>query len=254
MDLTAFHHPGSLLALLAAAFIVGLSKGGLAGVGVMAVPVLALALPPVQAAGILLPLLCLSDLFSMYAWWGEWDRRTLWLMLPGAILGIGIGWATAALVPEPVVLLLVGVIALAFVGRWLVLRRAGPQAARAQRPAAGQGWGAVAGYTSFVAHAGGPPFQVYALPLGLSPRVLTSTSVIFFAIVNYVKLIPYLALGQFDATNLALSGLLAPVAVAATYLGAWIVRRMRAEVFYPITYALTALVGLKLVWDGLLAL
>ena len=97
-------------------------------------------------------------------------------------------------------------------------------------------------------------FSVYALPLGLSPRALTSTSVLFFTVVNYVKLIPYFALGQFDGTNLATSALLAPVAVAFTFVGAWIIRRMRAEVFYPVTYALTDVVGVKLVWDGLTAL
>jgi hypothetical protein len=250
MDL-AFQDPLTLLVLLLGAAVVGLAKGGLAGLGVMAVPVLALVLPPVQAAGILLPILCLSDLISLWSWWGSWDPRVLRQMLPGAVAGIGVGWATAALVPEPAVLLIVGVIALAFVGRWAWARRAQAPQAAPQRHGRAAAWGGLAGYTSFVAHAGGPPFSVYALPLGLDPRVLTGTSVAFFAVVNYVKLIPYFALGQFDGANLATSALLAPVAVLFTFAGAAIVRRMRAEVFYPVTYALTALVGLKLVWDGL---
>lgn len=254
MSLDTLADPFALAVLLLGAAVVGLSKGGLAGLGVMAVPVMALAIPPVQAAAILLPLLCLSDLIALWTWWGSWSRRVLLQMLPGALGGIGLGWATAALIPEAAVLLIVGIIALAFVGRWAWAQWARRVDARSERHGAAAAWGGLAGYTSFVAHAGGPPFQVYALPLGLDPRVLTGTSVAFFAVVNYVKLVPYFALGQFDGENLALSALLAPVAVLFTYLGAWIIRRMRAEVFYPLTYALTALVGLKLAWDGLLGL
>jgi uncharacterized membrane protein YfcA len=213
----------------------------------MAVPVLALALPPVQAAAIILPILCLTDIVATWTWWGTWSRRTLASMLPGALAGIGVGWLTAAIVSDAVVRLIVGVVV------WLLWHRR-PQAPRPEDPVRASFWGGLAGYTSFVAHAGGPPFQVYALPLGLDPRVLTGTSVAFFTIVNYIKLIPYFALGQFDATNLGASALLAPLAVAFTFVGAWIIRRMRAEVFYPVTYAMTALVGLKLVWDGLLGL
>ena len=254
MDLGILQDPFALLALLVGAALVGLSKGGLAGLGVMAVPIMALAISPVRAAAILLPLLCLSDLIALWTWWGTWSRRVLWQMLPGGVAGVGVGWATAALVPEAAVLLIVGVIALAFVARWVWLRRARRTGARPEHHGHAAGWGALAGYTSFVAHAGGPPFQVYALPLGLDPKVLTGTSVAFFAAVNYVKLVPYFALGQFDGANLSASAALAPVAVAFTFAGAWVIRRMRAEVFYPLTYALTALVGAKLAWDGLAGL
>ncbi len=248
--MAAFDDPATLLAMALAAMLVGLAKGGLAGLGVMAVPVLALVLPPIQAAGILLPILCLTDVVSTWTWWGAWNRRTLLMMLPGAIIGIGVGWLTAAIVTDAAVRLIVGVIAIAFVARWLIQRRSGAIAARPEAAAPAAFWGSLAGYTSFVAHAGGPPFSVYAMPLGMSPRMLTGTSVAFFTIVNYVKLIPYLALGQLDATNLAASALMAPVAIAFTYLGAVVIRRMRAEVFYPFTYAMTALVGFKLLWDG----
>jgi uncharacterized protein len=108
----------------------------------------------------------------------------------------------------------------------------------------------VAGFTSFVAHAGGPPFQVYALPLRLDPKVLTGTSVIFFAVVNAVKVAPYAALGFFDARTLLTALVLLPVAVVAVLVGAAVVKRMRAEVFYPFMYVMVALVGLRLVWDG----
>jgi uncharacterized membrane protein YfcA len=251
---TPFVDPLAFLAGVIAAALVGLAKGGLGSVGVMAVPVLSLVMSPVQAAGIMLPILVVSDGFSLWTWWKQWHIRTLQLMLPGAVVGVGIGWATAAFVSDDVVRLIVGVVAVGFVVRWATQGRAARAVARPQRPVAGQFWGGLAGYTSFVAHAGGPPFSVYAMPLNLDPRALTGTSVVFFATVNALKLGPYFALGQFGSENLWSSAVLAPFAIAFTFVGAFIIKRMRAEVFYPIAYALTFLLGVKLIWDGWAAL
>jgi uncharacterized membrane protein YfcA len=157
------------------------------------------------------------------------------------------------MVTADMVRFIVGAIAIIFVGRWLYqLFRHG--ADHKARPSAGAGlfWGLVAGFTSFVAHVGGPPFQIYALPLRMDPKVFTGTSVIFFAITNAVKLVPYFLLGQFDATNLAASAALMPVAPLATLAGAWLVRRMRPEIFYPFTYCTVALIAVKLIYDGML--
>lgn len=241
---------------LPAVILVGLSKGGFGGaVGFVGVPLMALTMSPVQAAAILLPILCVMDIVSVWTWWGVNDRRTLRDMLPGALLGIGLGWATAAFVTIEMVRLIVGVVAVIFVARWVFMELrhklpvvANPNTLRARF------WGAVSGFTSFVAHVGGPPFQVYTLPLRLDPKILSGTAAIFFAITNAVKLVPYFALGQFDATNLTASAVLMPVAPLATLAGAWLVRRMRPEVFYPFTYATVALVSLKLVWDGVFAI
>lgn len=236
-----------------AVILVGLSKGGFAGgVGFVGVPLMALVISPVQAAAILLPILCLMDVAALWSWRGVYDRRTLIDMLPGSLLGIALGWQLAASVTPDVIRLVVGVVALVFVGRWLVseVRRRGAVAASPNRAVAAF-WGAVSGFTSFVAHVGGPPFQMYTLPLRLDPKVLSGTTAIFFAITNAVKLIPYFALGQFDATNLAASAVLMPLAPLATLAGAWLVRRMKPEVFYPLTYATVGLIGLKLVWDGI---
>ncbi len=251
---TPLADPAALVAGVVAAALVGLAKGGLGSVGVLAVPVLSLVISPVQAAGILLPILVVSDGFSLWTWWKSWDLRTLSIMLPGAVFGVGVGWATAALVHEEAVRLIVGVVAVGFVLRWALQGRAARARARPQRAVAGGVWGALAGYTSFVAHAGGPPFSVYAMPLNLDPRLLTGTSVVFFAVVNALKLGPYFALGQFGTENLVTSAMLAPVAVGFTFVGAVIIRRMRAEVFYPVAYALTFLLGVKLIWDGWTAL
>jgi uncharacterized protein len=244
--------PWFYAASVPAVILVGLSKGGFGGaVGFVGVPLMALAISPVQAAAILLPILVMMDLVSLWTWRGVFDRNLLWSMMPGAILGIGAGWLTASLVTADMVRLSVGAVAFVFVLRWVFQQiRHGSGHVAQRNPVLAAFWGTVAGFTSFVAHVGGPPFQVYALPLRLDPKVLTGTSVIFFAVTNALKLIPYFALGQFDGTNLAASVALMPIAPLATLAGAWLVRRMRPEVFYPFTYATVALIAVKLLWDG----
>jgi len=254
VDSFIFSDPYALAAAFAAMAVIGLSKGGLAGMGIMAVPILSLVISPVQAAGILLPILLISDAMSLYTWWGSWDRRTLMLMLPGALVGILIGWATAAFVSDSVVRLIVGFIAIAFVLRWFFSNKIKRATARPHSLPAASFWGTISGYTSFVAHSGGPPYQVYTMPLNMAPRILTGTGVLFFAIVNALKLIPYFALGQFDTENLTTAALLTPIALIFTLAGAAIIRRMSAETFYPIIYAMTFLVGLKMLWDGFFGL
>jgi uncharacterized membrane protein YfcA len=239
-----------------AVILVGLSKGGLGGaMGFVGVPLMALTMSPVQAAAIMLPILCVMDMISLWTWRGNYDRRLLVSMLPGAMAGIALGWATAAMVTADAVRFIVGVVAILFVGRWLYLRyRHGGGHAAGRNPLLAAWWGTVAGFTSFVAHVGGPPFQIYALPLRLDPKVFTGTSVIFFAITNAVKLVPYFALGQFDATNLTASAVLLPLAPLATLSGAWVVRRIKPDLFYLISYLSVAAIALKLVWDGLASL
>lgn len=246
--------PWFYAAAIPAVVLVGLSKGGLGGgVGVIGVPLMALAISPIQAAAILLPILVLMDLASLWSWRGFYDTDVLKTTVPGAMLGIGIGWMMAAFVTESMVRLVVGAVAITFVARWAYQQLRGRgviEKAAPNRMAAGF-WGTVTGITSFVAHAGGPPYQVYTLPLGLDPKVFTGTTVIFFAITNAVKLVPYFALGQFDATNIAASTVLMPLALVSTLVGAFLVKRMRPEVFYLVTYVTVALVAMKLIWDAL---
>ncbi|GAB5506003.1 MAG: sulfite exporter TauE/SafE family protein [Rhizobiaceae bacterium] len=236
-----------------AVMLVGFSKGGFGGaMALVGLPLMALVMPPVQAAAIMLPILIVMDVVSLWTWRGTYDRKTLKLMLPGAMVGIAIGWATAALVTAGAVRLIVGVVALLFFLRWLVqilLRSDGE--ARNQNALRASLWSIISGFTSFVAHAGGPPYQVYALQLRHAPAVYTGTSVIFFSIVNAVKVIPYFALGQFDTTNLAASAVLMPIAPIATLTGAWLVRRMRPDIFYGFMYSMMAIVAVKLIYDGL---
>ncbi|WP_323716026.1 sulfite exporter TauE/SafE family protein [Paracoccus aminovorans] len=232
-----------------AAFSVGMAKGGLSMVGTISVPRMALAMSPVQAAGILLPVYIVSDIGGLIAFRRDFDRRALRTLLPGAIAGILLGWATARYVDDRQVGLVVGVIGLVFALNAL-LRTASDARARLPDPARGSFWGVVSGFTSFVSHSGAAPYQVYAQPLRMSPMIYAGTTTIFFAICNGVKLVPYALLGQLSAHNLVLAAALMIPAIAGVLTGLWLVRRMSPGVFYGfITWALMV-VSAKLIWDG----
>jgi len=235
---------------IVAAFAIGLAKGGLAMVGVISVPLMSLVMSPVQAAGILLPVYIASDIGGLIAFRRNFDRRVLATLLPGAMLGIGLGWATAHVVNERWVTLIVGIIGFVFALNAL-LRRGRPPTARFPRMAAGSFWGVLSGYTSFVSHSGAPPYQVYTQPLRLEPMIFAGTTTIFFAICNAVKLVPYAFLGQLSPHNLSIALALMVPAVLGVVCGLWILRRMPSTIFYGfITWAL-ALVSARLIWSAL---
>lgn len=244
------------LVAIPAVILVGLSKGGLGGaLALMGVPLMALAVPPVQAAAIFLPILIVMDLVALLAWRHHNHRETLLLMLPGALAGIALGWATSTLISPNAMRLVVAAVTIIFVLRYFYesyrMRGGHEIAPKQQRPAAATLWSSLSGYASFVAHAGGPPFQIYVLPLKLDPKTYTGMSVRFFAIMNAVKLIPYFALGALDSTNLTTSATLLPVAMIATFAGAKVVKYMKPAVFYPLMYGMAFMAALKLLWDGL---
>jgi uncharacterized protein len=251
LESLAFDTPSSLIAACIAVALVGLAKGGLGGAwSIMGMATLSLVVPPVQAAGILLPILLVMDWTSLWSWWKSWDTRLIRAMLPGALVGVAIGWATAAYVSEGAIRLIVGLIAILFVVRWVMANRIEKAAIKPRNARSAAFWSMIAGYTSFVAHAGGPPYQIYTVPLGLTPSIYTGTSVAIFSVVNHVKVVPYFALGQFDGQNLASSVAMMPIAMLATLAGAAIVRRIRADAFYPIMNGLLFLIAFKLIWDG----
>jgi uncharacterized membrane protein YfcA len=237
------------VAALVAAGLVGMGKGGVPVVGMLGVPVMALVMNPVLAAGLLLPVYVVSDIFGLYAYRHAFDRRVLAILLPGAVVGIGLGWATATVVPEPAVTLLVGLIGVVFAAN-LILRRPVVAEPREPRVVPGLFWGALTGFTSFVSHAGAPPYQVYTLPLGMPKAVFAGTSTIAFAVINAVKLLPYHALGQLDPGNLRVAAVLALPAAIAVFGGVRLVRRVPERLFFRlVTWALLA-ISAKLVWDG----
>jgi len=237
------------------AFILtGISKGGFAsGAGNVAVPLMALAIPAPQAAGIALPLLCAMDISGLRAWWGKWSARELRATLPGGLLGIAVGAALFGVMSDAAIKLMVGVIALAFLARSLWQARPGRIAPPPAEPSRLRGgfWGAISGLTSTIAHAGGPPLAVYLYPLRLDRAALAATSVVFFGVMNYVKLVPYFFLGQLSAQNLLTSLLLLPLAPIGVRIGVWLAKRMSDRWFYRIIYVMLAVTGVKLVADGL---
>lgn len=236
-------------AAVVASALVGAGKGGIPIVGMLGVPVLSLVISPVAAAGLLLPVYVLSDMFGLYAYRHAFDRRVLAILMVGVTIGVGLGWGTARITPEWLVTTLVGVIGAVFALR-LLTRRA-EVAARPARVAPGLFWGTITGFTSFVSHSGAPPFQVYVLPLGLQKMVYAGTNTILFAYLNGIKLVPYWALGQFSAANLKVAVLLMPAAAVAVFAGVRLVKILPERLFFQIvTWALLA-VSLKLIWDGL---
>ena len=245
-----------LLTATLAVLLAGFSKASAAGgIGLLAVPLMAMAIAPQQAAAIMLPILCALDLLGLWTYRREVDARLLGRLIPGALAGIVVGALVFKTLDVRWVKGLLGVECLVFaLHRIAMRRRHGEAPPAAQHRGRALFWSGVSGFTSTIAHAGGPPYQFYTLPLGKDPKVYVGTSVIFFAIINAVKLVPYFALGQFDATNLATSAILMPIAPVATLAGAWIVRRIDRTVFYPFMYAMIFLVGLKLVYDGVVGL
>lgn len=229
--------------------LTGISKGGLGGgVGGVSVPLMAMVIAPTQAAAIMLPILCVMDVPAIHAYFGRWDAKQLRVMLPAGLAGIVLGTFTFRTLNENWIRVLLGLIALGFLAH--SLRRRNPDAAPPTK-AKGWFWSGISGYTSFVAHAGGPPLSVYLLPQKLDKTVFVATSLIFFAAGNYAKIAPYYWLGLLDARNLATSAVLLPVGVAGVYLGVWVHKRISAVLFYRIVYVLLFISGTKLLYDGL---
>lgn len=233
-----------------AVLVMGISKGGFgSGLGLMATPLVALAVPTSQAAAILLPILLVMDATGLLAYRGTFHRANLGLILAGGVAGIALGALTFRHFSEPMIRALLGAMALVFVVHRM---RAGGVLAPAATPSRAKGlfWSALSGLASTIAHAGGPPLSVYLLPQRLDKAVLVGTTVIFFAVINAVKVVPYFWLGLFDSRNLLTSAVLAPLAPLGIVAGVWLMRRLSQAVFYRVAYAMLAVVGMRLLWDG----
>jgi uncharacterized membrane protein YfcA len=242
------------LLAIPAFLLTGISKGGFAsGASNVAVPLMSLVIPAPQAAGIALPVLCAIDVSGLRAWWGKWSTRELWHILPGGLLGVALGTAVFGLMSDRAVKLMVGSIALVFLARSLWQMRPGRAAPPPATPSRARGgfWAMLSGLTSTIAHAGGPPLAVYMYPLRLDRMQLAATTAVFFAVVNYVKLVPYWFLGQLSATNLLTSLLLLPLAPIGVRMGVWLATRISDRWFYRVIYVMLGVTGTKLVWDGL---
>lgn len=245
--------PWFYAAAIPAVLLFGISKGGFGGgLGIVAVPLMALVISPVQAAAILLPILCAMDLVAVWKFRGRWVWPELRVLLPASLLGILVGTLLFEFMSASVVRLILGVIAIVFTLHFWVSQHRAKSAALPDFPRAlGFVGGGAAGFTSFIAHAGGPPFSMYLLRRPLDRTGFAATSVLFFAVVNYVKLLPYAWLGQFDVTNLATSAALIVLAPIGVLTGVWLHHRVSDRLFFTVIYGGLFAVGLKLVYDGL---
>ena len=241
--------PVFYLIAIPAVILLGMSKGGFAGIGVVTTPLISLYLPPLEAAALILPTLITQDLISVWWYRKDWDPWNLKVMLPGALVGMGLAWAFAGYVTDSALRIVIGTIGISFVLYYVVKH----QPAEGQRKTAFSGffWGGVSGFTSFLSQAGGPPYQAHMLPQRLPKLKLVGTTTIFFAIVNALKIGPYFALGQFSTRNILTSLVLLPIAVLANAFGIWLVRVTPQEAFYKIAYTIVACVSVMLLWQGI---
>jgi uncharacterized protein len=233
-----------------AVFLMAMGKGGFGGnLAVLAMPLMTMSAPALQAAAIMMPILLIMDAMSVWAWRRTWSRENLKIMLPAGIAGTLLGFLMASVVSDAAIRLLIGVLALGFCFQaWLARMDDGPP--RPPDWTKGSIWSGIAGFSSFISHVGGPQLSVYLLPQKMPKDVLAGTFTVYFAIINVVKLPAFAALGSFTAENLWTSAALAPVAIAGTAFGVWLVRKISTALFYRAMYVILFFVALKLVWDG----
>ncbi len=230
--------------------LTGISKTGVPGLfGGMAVPLLSLVVPPLQAVALMLPILCFIDIFGLRAFRGIYDRRNMPILLTGIAIGTVAGMLVFTLLPQDFTRILVGAIAVLFalnnISGWARHR----PATTASWPR-GVFWSSLSGLTSFVAHAGSAPIMAYLLPQRLDRRIYVGTTVWFFFFLNYAKIVPYALLGQLDLTNLMTALVLLPLAPVGVKLGVIIQGKLDEKIFYQISYWALLGIGVKLLYDG----
>jgi len=236
-----------------AILIFGIAKGGFGNaIGVVAVPLMALAVSPLQAAAILLPILCVMDVFAIRKFWRQWDVTNIVIMLPAGCVGVLVGSLTFSYLNEGHVRLLIGLLALIFaLNFWL---KSAGSIQKEPDYIKGTFWSVIGGFTSFGIHSGGPPVNIYLLPQKLHPKVFMGTCAMFFWITNYVKLIPYFILGQLDSQNLQTSLVLLPLAPIGVGFGYYLHTRVSTIKFYNIFNFFLIITGYKLTYDGVMLL
>jgi uncharacterized protein len=218
----AFYLMTALVGLL-----IGISKGGLGGLmGALATPLMALVMPPQQVVGLLLPLLMFADVFAVASYWKRWHFRLVLLMLPGAVIGVTLGTYFIKNAPTELLRNVLAVIVLIFAAYKLLENRLA--LLKNYQPHNWHGWlaGTLAGFSSTLAHAGGPPVAIYLMIQKLEPVAFNATTVLFFAILNWVKVPYYAYAGLFDFDRLFKVIWLLPVIPLGVWIGRWAVGKI----------------------------
>ena len=235
-----------------AAFLMGLSKGGVPMIAILAVPLMSLFMDPALAAGLLLPIYIVADMYAIYLFRKAFSVRNLKILLPGAIVGILIGFAAVSYVPGDAGKLLVAGIGFYYLATALHKRLSKtPMPARNADVPRGLIWGTLAGLTSYISHAGGPPYQAYVLPQKLDKMVYLGTTAIFFSVVNLMKVPPFILAGQITWDSTAQALWIAPFALAGAWSGSKISRALPERIFFILIEVALALVSFKLLYEVL---
>ena len=231
------------------ALLIGMSKGGLPMVGMMSVPLLSLVMSPVKAAVLLLPLFVISDVVGVWLYRRQYSAPNLKILIPAGVMGVSIGWLTASMISDQTIKFIIGLVGVGFCLQ-IWFRRGQSLEPQPANKVKGYFWGIVAGFTSFISHAGGPPFQIYMLPQKLPKAEFAGTATILFAIINLSKILPYQNLSPYSQEDLMKAAVLVPMALLGTYLGAYLTRRINDVWFYKLVQAGLFLVSCKLIWDA----
>lgn len=238
------------LTAIPAVLIYGIGKGGLGGaLGVIAVPLMTLVISPIQAATILLPILCVMDVFAVKQHYHNVDMKQLKKMLPGSILGVAIAGIFLSITSTALLKVLIGGLSLIFCVQYLV-----KSGAPDKKPGVLSTWllSFLSGFSSTAIHAGGGPASIYLLPQKLDKVTLIATMAVLFGILNLIKLIPFTLLGEFDKTNLMTALVLMPLAPVGVKLGIWMLHRVSQATVYNLCYLFLFISGGKLLYDGLM--
>ncbi len=239
-----------ILATFSVIFI-GLGKGGLPVVALLSVPTLSLIMPTIAAASLLLPIYIVSDFFALFAYRRDFNKDVLKIGILGMTLGVIIGWLTAHIMVEWVVTLCIGLMGVFFSLGLLFKNESRIKDPSTLNHYRGYFWSTITGFTSFISHSGGPPWQIFTLPLGLSKEVFVGTSVLAFTFCNAIKLVPYYFLGQINVDNFWVTIYLAGPASLAVFAGFKLVKIIPEKLFFKIVSYALLLISIKLVWDGL---
>jgi len=256
MNLTLPHYPAAFwMAAITAVLLLGIAKAGFAGgVGMLATPLVSLTVGVAQAAAILLPLLIIIDILALFYYRRDFDRRSMKILMPGALLGIlaaGL-FFRSFMGKDDVLRLSIGILALVFVVFQVVKGFIfGRMGAHHPGPLEGIIMGTVTGFTSTISHSGGPPLAIYLLPQRFPKHIYVGTSAVFFAFTNAVKLIPYAALGLLKPANTTTVLLLSPLCYAGVLIGVYLNRRFSETWFLRLVYAILFLSALELIWTGI---
>ncbi|UCC52850.1 MAG: sulfite exporter TauE/SafE family protein [Anaerolineaceae bacterium] len=230
-------------------FMVGMAKGGgWASLAALSVPFVGLVLPIDDVIGMMLPVLMLADLLAIGVHWRKWNNHLVLLLIPTAIVGVTIGTLFLTNAPVRLIRIVIGVIILLFAFYRLFEKSIFKKLIYTPRSWHGLLAGLVGGFTSSVAHTGGPPIAIYLLLQNLQPRVFAATLAFFFFILNYIKVPFYYFADVFNYDLLRQFLWLLPAVPLGVWTGKWLVVRVSKELFDYIILAFLVITAFLLIF------